>query len=295
MSDNTTDDTLDNSIKPPSEDLSEETIPTDEKNVLTPNQETENMEVHHHPDLHHQPKKWKEYFLEFLMIFLAVTMGFFAENIREGISNKEKEREYMESMLVDLKTDTAEITQITSLQKSLVRKMDSALSIPTERLHNIDAQDTFYHHFVYFYGWNWFFTRYDNTLVQLKNAGGFSILKNQMVIESISNLNLVYERDLNFITEHFYVPRWQRLDEFAMQLISLPEIPLDYNDPGYNTYLPHKEIFLRYDRASLEQLYSFIRFEKADIEIIEYWERQYRNKAIGLMDLIQKEYQLENK
>jgi len=229
------------------------------------------------------------------MIFLAVTMGFFAENIREGVSDKEKERKYMESMLVDLKRDTAEITQITSLQKSLVRKMDSALSIPTERLHNIGAQDTFYHYFVYFYGWNWFFTRYDNTLVQLKNAGGFSILKNQPVIESISNLNLIYERDLIFITEHFYVPRWQRLDEFAMQLISLPEIPLDYSDPSYNTYLPHKEILLRYDRALLEQLYSFIRFEKADLEIIEYWEEQYRDKAIRLTELIQKDYHLKNK
>jgi hypothetical protein len=216
MSADTTDELLDNSTSPPSEEISEEPIPTDEKNPITPNQETENMEVHHHPDLHHEPKKWKEYFLEFLMIFLAVTMGFFAENIREGISNKEKERKYMESMLADLKKDTAEITQITGLQKSLVRKMDSALSIPTERLQNIDAQDTFYHHFIYFYGWNWFFTRYDNTLVQLKNAGGFSMLKDQPVIESIANLNLVYERDLNFITEHFYVPRWQRLDEFAI-------------------------------------------------------------------------------
>jgi hypothetical protein len=24
------------------------------------------MEVHHHPDIHHKPKEWKEYFLEFL-------------------------------------------------------------------------------------------------------------------------------------------------------------------------------------------------------------------------------------
>ena len=40
--------------------------------------ETENMEVHHHPDNHHNSKKWKEYFSEFLMIFLAVTLGFFA-------------------------------------------------------------------------------------------------------------------------------------------------------------------------------------------------------------------------
>ena len=79
-----------------------------------------------------------------------------------------------------------------------------------------------------------------------------------------------------------------------MQLISLPEIPLDYNDPSYNTYLPHKEILLRYNRASLEQLYSFIRLEKADLEIIEYWEQQYRLKAIGLMELIQKEYHLSN-
>jgi len=33
------------------------------------------MEVHHHP--HVEKKKFKEYFLEFLMIFLAVTLGFF--------------------------------------------------------------------------------------------------------------------------------------------------------------------------------------------------------------------------
>jgi hypothetical protein len=39
-------------------------------------QETDHMEVHHHPQLHHQRKPRKEYLLEFLMIFLAVTLGF---------------------------------------------------------------------------------------------------------------------------------------------------------------------------------------------------------------------------
>jgi hypothetical protein len=38
------------------------------------------MEVHHHG---HHPKKWKEYITEFIMLFAAVTLGFFAENIRE--------------------------------------------------------------------------------------------------------------------------------------------------------------------------------------------------------------------
>jgi hypothetical protein len=49
------------------------------------------MEVHHHPHLPHS-KKFKEYFLEFLMIFLAVTMGFFAESLREHMSEKKRKK-----------------------------------------------------------------------------------------------------------------------------------------------------------------------------------------------------------
>ncbi len=52
------------------------------------------MEVHHHPNV--EKKGIKEYFLEFLMIFLAVTLGFFAENIREKITDRAIEKEYME-------------------------------------------------------------------------------------------------------------------------------------------------------------------------------------------------------
>lgn len=33
-------------------------------------------------------KKFKEYFWEFLMIFLAVTLGFLAENIRASITDR---------------------------------------------------------------------------------------------------------------------------------------------------------------------------------------------------------------
>jgi len=42
------------------------------------------------PHAHVEKKRSREYFLEFLMIFLAVTPGFFAENIREMIGNREK-------------------------------------------------------------------------------------------------------------------------------------------------------------------------------------------------------------
>jgi hypothetical protein len=71
------------------------------------------MEVHHHPHLPHAEKrKFKEYFLEFLMIFLAVTLGFFAESIREHLGDRSKEREYLSSMVSELQYDTAQYSHL---------------------------------------------------------------------------------------------------------------------------------------------------------------------------------------
>src|SRR5579863_3092746 len=85
------------------------------------------MEVHHHPDVHHKKKKFKEYFLEFLMIFLAVTMGFFAESFRESIVNHEKEEDYVKSMVDDLKADTAESAKKTKTFKLISQEIDTML------------------------------------------------------------------------------------------------------------------------------------------------------------------------
>src|SRR5436190_930233 len=97
MADNSDDETLDNLTDPQLEDLMEEAISINETDTVIPKQETENMEVHHHPNLHHKKKHWKEYFLEFLMIFLAVTMGFIAENIREHITEEKNAKRFLET------------------------------------------------------------------------------------------------------------------------------------------------------------------------------------------------------
>lgn len=53
------------------------------------------MEEDHHPKA--EKKRFNEYFLEFVMIFLAVTLGFFAENLREHYTEKTNAKEYLES------------------------------------------------------------------------------------------------------------------------------------------------------------------------------------------------------
>ena len=64
------------------------------------------MEVHHHS---HQPKNWKEYITEFIMLFAAVTLGFLAENIREHQIIEKHKVQNLTAMIDDLKQDSVEI------------------------------------------------------------------------------------------------------------------------------------------------------------------------------------------
>ena len=63
------------------------------------------MEVHHphHPT---HKKKWSEYIIEFVMLFAAVTLGFFAENVREHQIIEHKTNQNLESVVLDLKEDS---------------------------------------------------------------------------------------------------------------------------------------------------------------------------------------------
>ena len=69
------------------------------------------MEVHHPHQVTHK-KKWTGYLLEFFMLFLAVFLGFVAENIRENNVEKKKGLEYVKSFVEDLRTDTAQFAKL---------------------------------------------------------------------------------------------------------------------------------------------------------------------------------------
>ena len=56
------------------------------------------MEVHKHPhDVTHK-KNWKGYLLEFFMLFLAVFLGFIAENEWEHVVEKNRAKQYAKSL-----------------------------------------------------------------------------------------------------------------------------------------------------------------------------------------------------
>src|ERR1017187_7411583 len=107
-------------------------------------QETKEMEVHHHPDLHHRKKHWKEYFLEFLMIFLAVTMGFLAESYREHLADKEKVKQAIGSLVKCLASDTAQLNTKIRSNLLVANYLDSLVTLKNANLTTDENKQKFY-------------------------------------------------------------------------------------------------------------------------------------------------------
>ncbi len=76
------------------------------------------MEVHAHS--HTPRKKWTHYFWEFLMLFLAVACGFFAEYQLEHKIEKDRARQFLQSMLVDVRTNIKNLDSLMSQDNLII-------------------------------------------------------------------------------------------------------------------------------------------------------------------------------
>ena len=160
------------------------------------------MEVHHHS---HHPKKWKEYISEFLMLFLAVSLGFLAENIRE----EQIIEHQTESVLAQLRLELMLDTTLLSNNKKTIAKLDTAVAFVAYIIKNDQLEtktEDFYllHDFILFrLG---IFESSCIALDQLTYTGLMKNIKNERLrsaIEkynlSIKNLEARAEREINFM------------------------------------------------------------------------------------------------
>jgi hypothetical protein len=98
------------------------------------------MDVHHHPQLDHKPKLWKEYMIEGLMIFIAVMMGFFAENIRETLTNSQHVKQLTTRLVQDLKADTAQLNFAYKYQTQIAKYNDTLFTLLQQPLAQADTK-----------------------------------------------------------------------------------------------------------------------------------------------------------
>jgi len=174
------------------------------------------MEVHHHS---HHPKKWKEYITEFLMLFLAVSLGFFAENLREHQVEKHREISYLKNVHEDLQLDIKNIDNVMSQNKVRLQALDTLFqSINNNTITNED---------VYYYIRNLAlratFESSHVGLDQIKSAGGLRMIKNPEIISGIQE----YERALDAL-EKLENVRERTLEQARFKMAAVFEPTVSY-------------------------------------------------------------------
>src|SRR5205814_8584334 len=92
--------------------------------------EKNKMEIHahHHDHPQHKEKLCTHYAVEFFMLFLAVSAGFFAENLREEIKNKNQVQEDVRSLLSDLEADSTLLNAVLAGNNYATKMCDTLIT-----------------------------------------------------------------------------------------------------------------------------------------------------------------------
>jgi hypothetical protein len=232
------------------------------------------------------------YFWEFLMLFLAVFCGFLAEYTLEHKIEKTREKQFIQSLYNDLKTDTANITALNAFRLNILNQADSLFDLLTSGSYAEKGFKIYYH--ASSLSRRAFFYATDGTMQQLKNSGGLRLISNKQIVDSIQAYDVLYRSILQIqALEEEQVIKYRELaskifdagtlrkffrgnlNKFQDSLM-LANLKLKQNDPVLINELSNS---LSYRTGNSFRIFS-------DLEVL-------KRKATDLIMLLKKKYQLE--
>jgi hypothetical protein len=262
---------------------------TDSNNQI---QETENMEVHKHPhDVTHK-KKWGEYLLEFFMLFLAVFLGFIAENVREEKVEDHQEKQYVQSMLEDLKSDTAKISKLSMENDSTQLKIDSLIHLLKRPDRNLYGSTIYYFARIITVGISSRFELNDRTYEQMKSSGLLRLIADKIVLDSVSTYYSTQsifkdQKELQLDRMNSYFDFAGKIFDGAVFQDMMERGPYKYHRPNGNPQL------LTNDASIINEYIVKLHYFGGVMLINRSSAWRQKDSAVRLIQLLQSKYHLD--
>ena len=247
------------------------------------------MEVHHHS---HHPKKWKEYITEFLMLFLAVSLGFMAENIREHQIEQNREKQYMVSFVADLESDIVNILEGMPRKDARMKAIDTLFQYFNENP-NVTAVPAIIVKKMKRAAFDRSYVRNTTTINQLKNSGNLRLIRNRRVVDSIASYDWRWSR-MEYYRET-YISNQKDIYQLEEQIIEATDI-IGYfikNDSLTSENSSPKTGNIRIRR---EKLNSYLNLLARQLIVTKIDKENYLKVAVMSRDLInniKQEYNLK--
>jgi hypothetical protein len=264
-----------------------------QEDIINKNEENNNMEVPHtHKQHGNENKKVKGYIYEFFMLFLAVTAGFFVENWREYIVERHREKQYIESLIRDIKNDTTSLGTLITDIKIQVRGIDTLLRVMENPKEEKIIQKIYFYKNIYT---NTCSTHNptDRTISQLKNAGGLRLIVNKSVSDSIvayDELNKDINISTDFNLKFFYDFTNKQKEIFEIKVFRLTKV----NFHDINSILKLKKLMILTDNPHwMDYYYNDVIYFGMLTQGYNDKLISLKTKATNLLKFLKKEYDIK--
>jgi hypothetical protein len=216
------------------------------------------------------------------------------ENTREDIAKNKKEKEYIRSMIGDLKGDTAKITGYINYNSGVLAGLDSLIKI----IYQYKPGDSLLTKNMYLWYMGYARSHYlvhftDRTITQLKNSGSFSTLS-----AAVSDSILKYEELTTAAKtqETTYKQELRKALDFSTNIFNYKYISYNIKIGGNtdSSYLRHPNYKLLTDDVLTLTKYANMLELWKQVVVVYIWNLQWvKQRAEYLIPFLQKEYNID--
>jgi hypothetical protein len=242
------------------------------------------MEVHSHT--HTPRKKWTHYFWEFLMLFLAITVGFLVENRREHYIESQRAKEFAGLMYEDLKKDTASFQKGSEMFRMISNHQDSVLLLLQKLPEEVNRYEMIRHWINSVWALN--FTPHHATYEQMKNSGSLRYFHNIKLVNVIQEYYNGLLPDIN----HYHAIQSELTEK---RMVPFLEDHINYQEADFlNNVMnaDNPEIF-DWDKRTAYKLYNMMALLKNQNHFLNDFYLKGAEKANQTMQLLKNEYHLK--
>jgi hypothetical protein len=228
------------------------------------------------------------------MIFVAVTMGFFAESLREHIRDNKKEKEFIISLKEDLLTDTVSLQQVIPANQMQFEKLDSLYTLLELVAEDkpVSMNRLYYLNFRYGAGLV-YFSPNQRTITQIKSTGAVALIKNKACRDSITDYNN-YNDDFIAVNVLGLRERTNELTHLAEKIFNFKEVKTFWFSGGADVLL-NDSLKLQLNTTDKQLLHEYgnkVRSLMMMVEILKSIEQKQLEKNKNIIRLLNKEYHL---
>jgi hypothetical protein len=226
----------------------------------------------------HLEKTVLDYLFDFFMLFIAVTLGFFSNNLREDYLDRRMEKEYINSLIYDIGYDTASIRTIIRDDWHQIMGMDTLLKLfekdgaelPVDELYRLCSEylNTYTN-----------FTSRDITINQMKNAGELNLIHSKAISDSI----LSYYNEISSHQDQF--------DFNGKSFQDIVNIEMELFD--YSVYRNPNRKKIIHNPNRLNEFYNRVLLMGSMIQTDRAWLKKVAAKGSRLSNFLLEEYKVK--